>query len=264
MNIAVLIIFFVFGIIIGSFLNVVIFRLNTGKTFGGRSQCLSCHKTLSWYELVPVASFLLQRGRCRSCRARISFQYPLIELASGLIFLGLFLKLQASFFYSDVLSFAAVYAFYAVMFSILLVITAYDARHKVIPDSLVIVFGILAFAGLFLFRDGFLSPHIPSFYDFLYGILFALPFGAIWFFSKGKWMGLGDGKLALGLSWFLGPVYMFSALALAFWTGAAVGMILVAFKKLSGLKSEVPFAPFLALGAILAFFFQLNFFGAAF
>src|SRR3989338_6841366 len=88
-------VFFVFGLIVGSFLNVVIYRFNTAKSFGGRSACVSCQNKLCWYELIPLVSFLSQKGRCRNCKARISIQYPLVEFATGLIFVALFYKLSA-------------------------------------------------------------------------------------------------------------------------------------------------------------------------
>jgi prepilin signal peptidase PulO-like enzyme (type II secretory pathway) len=82
--------FFVFGSIIGSFLNVLILRFNTGATFGGRSKCFSCGRELRWYDLVPILSFLFLRGRCRFCKSKISLQYPTVELITGLIFTGVF------------------------------------------------------------------------------------------------------------------------------------------------------------------------------
>src|SRR3990167_9306340 len=92
------IIFFIFGTIIGSFLNVVIFRMNTQKyffgSFGGRSACMSCQNKLKWYELIPLFSFFTLKGRCRTCRTKISVQYPLVEFISGLVFAALFFKFQ--------------------------------------------------------------------------------------------------------------------------------------------------------------------------
>src|SRR5258708_6429084 len=88
---------FIFGTVVGSFLNVLILRFNTGKTLGGRSQCLVCGKTLNGYELVPLFSFIFLGGRCSKCRSKISIQYPLVELASGFIFLFLFFRIFSSF-----------------------------------------------------------------------------------------------------------------------------------------------------------------------
>lgn len=248
------IIFFVFGLVIGSFLNVVIFRYNTHRSFGGRSGCMTCQKKLSWYELIPVFSFLFLKGRCKGCRARISIQYPIVEFITGIIFALLFLKFQNVFFF-DTVGFTIAYAYYAVIFSLLLVIAVYDLKHKIIPDTLALVLGILSFLGLFFFVNFNFYPHLPSLFQFSSGILIALPFALMWLLSKGKWMGLGDAKLALSFGWLLGFSYALSGLVLAFWSGAIVGLLLVALSKSHGLKSEIPFAPFLVLGVILTFLF---------
>ena len=257
-------IFFVFGLIIGSFLNVVIFRFNTGKSFGGRSICLYCRKRLSTFELVPLFSFLFLKGRCKDCKGKISIQYPAVEFITGLIFLGLFLKLENTF-YTDIILFSFSFSYYAVMFCLLISISFYDLRHKIIPDSMVFIFGILAFASLFLFENNLFSLHLPSIWEMLRGVFFALPFALIWYFSNGKWMGFGDAKLMLPLAWLLPLPLMLSALLIAFWTGAIAGMILILIKRLSnGMKSEIPLAPFLVLGTLLVFFFAFNFYGFIF
>jgi prepilin signal peptidase PulO-like enzyme (type II secretory pathway) len=262
--------FFVLGLIIGSFLNVVILRLNTERSFGGRSACMTCQSQLRWYELIPVFSFLALFGRCRTCKTKISFQYPLVELACGIVFAFLFLKFQDIFFL-DTLNFSFSYAYYTAAFSLLLIIAVYDLKHKIIPDSLSLVFGILAFIGLFFFSNSDLTnsslgffPHMPSILDFGAGIFIALPFYLFWLVSKGKWMGLGDAKLAIGLGWLLGLSQALSGVVIAFWVGAVVGITLVVCSKKHGMKSEIPFAPYLVLGAFLAFVFGLHLFGSGF
>lgn len=155
-------IFLVLGLIIGSFLNVVILRLNTERSFGGRSGCMTCMNQLSWFELIPVFSFLGLRGRCRKCKANISIQYPIVELITGFIFAALFLKFQNVFFYGQTLVFSFTYAYFAAAFSLMLVIAVYDIRHKIIPDTLAIALGILSFVGLFFFNTSGFYPHIPS------------------------------------------------------------------------------------------------------
>lgn len=254
------IIFFVFGLIIGSFLNVVILRLHTGRSFKGRSACMSCKNQLRFYELVPVFSFLGLRGRCKNCQTKISLQYPLVELATGMIFATFFLKFQDLFSF-DALSFIFSYTYYVTMFSLLLVISVYDLRHKIIPDILALVFGILGFLGLFLFDFFIFDPHLPSIWQLSSGLFIAVPFALLWLVSSGKWMGLGDAKLAVGLGWLLGFSLSFSGVMLAFWIGALVGISLVIFSKKYGLKSEIPFAPYLVLGMFLAFIFELHLFG---
>ena len=255
-------IFFVLGLIIGSFLNVVIIRLNTQRSFGGRSICMSCQKQLRWYELIPLFSFLFLFGRCKGCKSKISAQYPLVEFATASVFAALFLKFQDIFFLNTLI-FSLMYAYYAAAFSLLLVVVVYDMKHKIIPDALSLVFGILAFVGLFLFDvsgNGLFYPHMPSIWEFLSGFWVATIFALFWLVSSGTWMGLGDAKLAVGLGWLLGTFRLLSGAALAFWIGAIVGIILILFTKNHKMKSEIPFAPYLVLGALLAFLFELHLF----
>ena len=252
-------IFFTFGLIIGSFLNVVIIRLNTEKSFGGRSACMSCQNKLCWYELIPLISFFVLKGRCRTCKTRISATYPLVELIAGLIFATLFLKFQDLFFLNTLI-FSFAYAYYTAAFSLLVVIAVYDLRHKIIPDALSFVLGILGFVGLFFFNSHGFYPHVPSILEFLSGILIALPLYLFWLVSSGTWMGLGDAKLAIGLGWLLGLSRALSGVVVAFWIGAIVGLSLVIFSKKHRMKSEIPFAPYLILGTLLAFLFELRLF----
>lgn len=254
------VIVFVFGAIVGSFLNVVTLRYKTGRTVGGRSFCFSCGKTLRALELIPVISFVCQRGRCRSCKTGISWQYPLVELATGLVFLLIYGKtLSASATLGSML-------FFWFAFSVLIVISAYDAKHKIVPDFAVFVFALASLIWLllshplqyFLAREGV--------FDLLSGPIFFLPFYIIWKVSDGAWMGLGDGKLAIGIGWMLGLAGGVSAIILGFWSAAAAAIFLLLCQSISGgaprlsRKTEVPFAPFLALGALLAFLFEPDLF----
>ena len=257
--------FFILGLIIGSFLNVVICRFHTSRSFGGRSACMSCQNKLSWYELIPLFSFLMLQGRCGNCKTKISMQYPLVEFITGLIFVALFFKFK-DIFYPNILVFAVTYAYYAIMFSFLIVITVYDLKHKIIPDTLSFSFGLFAFIGLFFFHNnnffvtsGFYYS-FPTILEFLSGVLVSLPFALLWFVSAGAWMGLGDAKLVLGLGWFLGLSRALSAITIAFWVGAIVGLCFIIFKKGYGMKSEIPFALYLTLGTFLALIFELHLF----
>ncbi|HEY4486215.1 MAG TPA: prepilin peptidase [Candidatus Paceibacterota bacterium] len=244
---------FVFGVIMGSFLNVLVLRWGTGLGLGKRSFCFSCSKQLSWYELIPVFSFLVQGGRCRSCKSAISAMYLLVEIATGLLFFFLFLKMGLGFWW----------IYIAGMLFLLLAIALYDAYHKIIPDPFVYFFVALSF-GLLFFR--FLSGDALS-WEFFAGPALALPFVFLWFVSSGRWMGLGDAKLALGIGWALGFSEGIAALLLAFWSGALWGVMLLAYpylfhlftqKKGRTIKSEIPFAPFLVLGTFLAFYFDIT------
>ncbi len=269
---------FIFGTLIGSFLNVVILRYNTGKHILGmkeRSQCFSCSKELQWYELVPVISFLVLRGKCSVCKSSISWQYPLVEISTGLLFLGIFLK------NSSVVSFVTILQ--CVVWAILVVITVYDMRHKIIPDGLVYVFIFISLALAYFFPASTGGSFVGA---LAAGFSFFAFFAALWFVSGGRWLGFGDAKLVLGVGFLLGAVQGLSALTLAFWIGAAVSIILIVLQKISQkrssdakvvqsaglrgrllnltMKSEVPFAPFIILGTLIAFFCHVDIFGLAY
>ena len=253
---------FLLGTIIGSFLNVVIYRLNTGKTMvNGRSICMTCNKDLRWYELIPVLSFLIQSGKCRRCANKISHQYPIVEVVTGLVFALVSFKFL-SIFDVSLFSYILIVGIFVTIFSLLIVISVYDLRHKIIPDKLVYTFIIISFISIFI--NPLTPSHIfvwPTITALIAGPVLALPFASLWYFSGGKLMGLGDGKLILGMGWMLGLSLGFSAVMLAFWIGTVVSLLLMFLhRKKINMKSQIPFAPFLIIGTAIAFFFNLDIF----
>jgi leader peptidase (prepilin peptidase)/N-methyltransferase len=258
---------FVLGTIFGSFLNVVIYRTGSGVGYTGRSKCLSCGKVLTPRMLIPLVSFLFQRARCAYCAAKLSFQYFFVEVAAGVLVLLVWWVTkfdplastmnEALFFLLDV-----------AIWMVLLAITVYDLRHKIIPDRFVFVFTLLSGLVLFFsFHLGFLSPHFIPFLgtytspwiDLLAGPLLALPFALLWMISGGRAMGLGDAKLAWGIGWFLGFSGGASAIILAFWTAFFPSLFLLFLpQKHFTMKSEIPFAPFLILGTLLVFVYGVD------
>lgn len=249
------ILFFIFGLIIGSFLNVVICRYNTGATIGGRSMCLSCGSGLTWRNLIPVFSYVFQRGHCSYCRSHISWQYPLVELLVASLYVGVFVVFG--------LSFMAMYLLLQI--AILVVIAVYDIKHKIIPNEFVYAFSALSLGALVL--EGAIGSFSGLLWHFLAGPLLAAPFAGLWYFSKGQWMGFGDAKLALGIGWFLGLAGGYVAIALSFWIGAVVSVGLIALshmhtllfaKKRVTMKSEIPFGPFLIAGTVIELFFATS------
>jgi prepilin signal peptidase PulO-like enzyme (type II secretory pathway) len=255
-EILTLILIFLLGLVIGSFLNVVIYRYNTGKSVGGRSRCLACRHQLRWYELLPVASFLIQGGRCRACRSVISWQYPLVEFLTAAAFV-LVWRLDLPL---------GLTAIYFAIVACLVVIWAYDLRHQIIPDGFVYAFILLALAATIwraLGPTGFdwllLGRHLAA------GLGLATFFWLLWLISRGQWLGFADGKLALGVGFLAGPLGGLSAIVFAFWIGAVVGLLLLAWSrawhrrhKSYTMKSELPFAPFIIAGLALVSFFNLN------
>lgn len=241
---------FIFGAIIGSFLNVVIFRYNTGETIlNARSRCFSCGKKLRWYELIPVFSFIIQRGKCRGCGSKISIQYPIVEILTGIMFLLITWELDSQVNLG--IQFPSL-GYYFIIFSLLIIIAVYDIHHKIIPNLFVYSFIILSFLNLFQISN-FEIQNFDTL-GFLIGISFFTFFGLFWLVSNGRWMGLGDAKLMLGIGWLLGAYKGLVAILLSFWIGALVGLALIFFRKSFSLKSQIPFGPFLVLGAAIAFF----------
>ncbi|MBX4200372.1 prepilin peptidase [Candidatus Parcubacteria bacterium] len=256
-----LVLFFVLGAVIGSFLNVVALRWEKGSSLEGRSACPSCGKTLKWWELVPVFSFILLRGKCSQCKAPISWQYVIVEVWTGLVFASIFSAFKV--FYYDLSAILIILLFLSV-FSIYIVISVIDFRTTYIPDKLSYTAVLLTLVLRLFFAHGTLL-------DWLSGpILFSF-FALIWVVSRGRAMGFGDAKLALSIGLLLGFSTGLSALVLSFWIGTIVTLILMAYQRLSKktlssegkgltMRSEVPFAPFLVLGAWIAFVLSLDLF----
>lgn len=254
---------FLFGLIIGSFLNVVVLRMGSGRTLGGRSKCMSCGAPLKWYMLIPLFSFLFLRGRCAYCRARLSFQYPIIEAGTGILVLMAAQHYGLTIFFLEPLT-TARFLVDAVALATLVVISAYDLRHKIIPDQLSLLFAIAGLAALGLRAFAGEWPSLmpifvstPRWIDVLAAPILALPLAGIWYFSKGRAMGLGDAKLVWGAAWFIGLIGGLSALIFAFWFAAIPSLFILITRK-GNMHTEVPFGPFIALAVALVYFFGWN------
>jgi leader peptidase (prepilin peptidase)/N-methyltransferase len=245
----VLISFFVFffGAIIGSFLNVVVDRLNTGRGLSGRSKCDATGKALAWYDLIPILSFILLGGKSRHSKTPLSVQYPLVEMATGFVFLLIFIKFWPFIFRFPV-DFVFSNLFYSFIFSVLIIIFVYDLKHKIIPNFFVWLFNLTVFINVLVFY--------PNLLHIIAGPLVTLPLFLLWFVSKGRWVGFGDVKLALGMGWMLGISSGLSALLLSFWIGAVVGIILLLSKIIK--NHEIPFGPFLIIGTFLTFLYNID------
>lgn len=253
MPILLTIIIFCVGAMLGSFLGVALDRYNTGRSMGGRSICFTCNKKLGPHELIPVLSYMMQGGKCRGCKSKVSFEYVLIELVAGLTAVLIFFKFWGAYTMYSPFDFFLMIALYTLIFSFLIVIVFYDIRHLVIPDGFVFAFIGFSFFGMFFLRD------VNLFQDILAGIAICAPFAFIWAISGGKWMGFGDVKLALGMGWLLGLSAGVAALMLSFWIGAIIGILLMVFKGHKYMmKTELPFGPFLVLGTYIVFFASLD------
>ncbi len=268
MNIFAPLFVLIIGLLVGSFLNVVILRWGTALPFWrGRSVCAHTGKVLPWYDLVPVFSFIALRGRSRFNGESLSMQYPFVELLTGLLFFGTYTVFAKEniFFFLDSISMLQFLITLAIV-SVLIVIGVYDMRTKIIPDELSFTFAALSLVNIFLLYGTRIFSS-DSLWHLAAGPILAFPFAFLWFVSRGTWMGFGDAKLSWGIGWFLGLVAGTSAIMLSFWIGAVIGILLILVgkvgswlpvsKKLS-LKSEIPFAPFLILGTLLVFLWNIN------
>lgn len=247
---------FALGAIVGSFLNVVLLRKNTGESIiKDRSRCFSCGKKLSWFEIIPIFSFVIQKGRCQKCGSKISWQYPIVEAVTG--FLALAVLTQTEFvslsqmtqtrFGSFGLWFMA-YGVYFAAFCVLLLIAVYDFKHKIIDKHFLYIFGGFSVIE-FVFKHFNISTFISAIVVFLFFFL-------LWKVSDGKWMGRGDADLAFFLALFLGFPLNLVMLLFSFWIGAMVGIaLLIAYPRKVTIKSEVPFGPFMVLSVFMAWYF---------
>jgi len=230
---------FIFGLVFGSFFNVCIYRLPLGMSVAfPPSHCPACDHALSPLDLVPVASYLVLRGKCRYCGGRISLWYPLVELLTGIIFLLIYRRYG--------LSISSLY--YIILASFLIIISYIDIDHGIIPDRLVLA-GLAAGVAIQLLTAP--RPLADAALGFLAG---GLPLLGLAVVSNGG-MGGGDIKLAAMFGWYLGWKLTLLALFAGFLSGGVYGiaLVLAGRRKLKG--GTIPFGPFLALGAMTALLF---------
>jgi len=237
-----MIIFAVLGAIVGSFANVVAGRLNSGRSmFVGRSKCDSCAEELAPLTLVPVVSFFALRGRCAMCGSKIGGMHVVAEITLGALFAGAF--------YIHGLSIELVFAL--LFLSLLTSIVIYDLKHTIIPN--ILVYPLIVVGGAMAYLGGDITHSLIT------AGSMAVFFGLIWLLSKGRAMGFGDAKLVLALALFVGYPIAITGFMMSFWLGAVISVgLLVFYGKSRTMSHEVPFAPYLALGFLCAYFLQLN------
>lgn len=235
-------IIFLFGCIIGSFLNVCIYRIPENKSiaFPG-SHCPKCSTPLKWYDLIPVLSFVFLKGRCRYCGERISPRYPAVELLNGLIYLFLYYSfgLGIDYFY------------YSIIISILMVIFFIDMDHQIIPNKLILIVFLLDIA--YKIIRYFLLNESINILNYLSGLAIgAILFILIFIFSKGG-IGGGDIKLIGVLGFILGMPLIFLNMFLSFVLGGIISIFLLII-KIKSRKDPIAFGPFLVIGFLISLF----------
>ena len=224
---------FLIGISIGSFLNVCIYRIPKKEDIVfERSHCMSCGNVLKWYELIPLFSFLVQGGKCRNCKTKLSVQYPLIELLNGLIYVWIFM---AKGFQPESILFC-------ICASVLIVISVIDWRTFEIPFGCNIVIGILGIVRVFL--------NLAHWYDYVIGF-FAVTglFLIIYWITKGRGIGGGDIKLMAAAGLLLG----WQNILLSLMIGSIAGSVIhLALMKIQGKDRVLAFGPYLAFGIFIS------------
>lgn len=232
---------FILGLCIGSFLNVAIDRLPLGESLTGRSHCDFCGKKLSPLELVPVISYLVQRGKSRCCNNKLSLFYPFVEIFTAVSFVLVYQYLQLL----TLPSYCLLLTSYLGIISSLIVIFFADLKYQIIPDHALVALGI------------FSLPQIPQTVvvsRIVAGTTLSFALYSLYVLTKRKGLGFGDVKFAFFIGLLLGLRAGFLALYLAFVTGGVFSILLIlAYKK--SLKSSIAFGPFIVLGLVVMLFF---------
>ncbi|MEK7101883.1 MAG: prepilin peptidase [Patescibacteria group bacterium] len=236
---------FFLGAIVASFVGVVVVRLNTGKSFlTGRSRCDACSVPLAPQQLVPLFSYFFSAGRTRCCGTRLSWNAPLSELLLGVLFVLAYQTLDLSYALLSML----------VALSTLLALVLYDFAHQILPFSLLGVFIVASALSSFI-----LAPSWSAFEsDLLTALVLALLLAGIHVASRGRAMGLADAPFVFGCALLVGPAAL-PGFIFSFWIGAVIGILLLV-RRPQGFRMgvEMPFAPYLAAGFLLAYFTQWN------
>ena len=240
-----LLLLFIIGTIFGSFLSVVIYRIHTQKKgiFFGRSQCTHCNTKLCFGDLVPLFSYIFSLGKCRHCKKKIGIWYFMLELTSGLLLAGLYLKFPIFNLDSGL-----IFTYYAVVSLALIGIFFYDLKFMEIAELFTLPIIVLILAVSFFIKEpGILNAAIG-------GAAAGIFFGFQVWISKEKWMGAGDTQVGILLGLLFGWQYLIICLLIAYVLGSFVSMLLIIGGKVSG-KTKIPFAPFLVFAAFTTLFF---------
>ncbi len=233
---------FILGTAIGSFLNVLIDRLPKGESIMGRSHCDHCKRTLQWYELVPIFSFFFSSGKSRCCGKKLSIHYPVIETLTGLTFILIF-----NFQFLNLLQIISIFG----IASCFIVIFFADLKYQIIPDSIQVALLVLVIALHLTPIINHPSSILPL---LISGLVVMLPILLLYLVTRGRGMGFGDVKLSFSVGLLLGISQGLIALYFAFISGAVIGVLLLISGK-KGLRSKVPFGPFIIIGIIIILVF---------
>ncbi len=231
--------FLALGLIVGSFLNVCIYRLPRHESVNWPgSHCTACNRSLAWYENVPVVSWVVLRGRCRTCNDPISVIYPIVEVITGVVFLAAYELYALTPLTVVRIAFACA----------MIVLFAIDLRHRILPNVITIPGIVAGFIASVWLPPGWQSSLIGLLIGG--GVLFAI--GEVYYRTRGvEGMGMGDVKMLAMIGAFLGWPLMLLTLILASFSGAVLGAAMIVSGR-GGTKAALPFGTFLAVGALLS------------
>lgn len=246
---------FILGLIIGSFLNAVIYRLKTKEgIITERSKCPQCKHLLGFWDLFPILSFIFLKGRCHYCHKKISWQYPLVELATGIIFVVGYLVLGPPAFASEALRaghrlwvMGLEYLAFLIFSGFLIIIFVYDLKHYLIPDKVSMPAFIVALVINLVLGHSLVNLLLACLLTsgfFLFQLVV----------SKGRWIGGGDIRLGLVMGAMLGWPKVLVALLLAYLIGSVIGLGMIIAKKKQW-NSQVPFGTFLSVATLITLLF---------
>lgn len=249
--VSLLFIFFI-GLCVGSFLGVLIYRSLHGMSpYKGRSICDHCKRQLAWYENIPLISFVMLGGKCKSCKKKIDWAYPLVELVTGLLFVW-WAGLGFAFFKLTQAPFTYIQPGYWLLIGLVLIVIFFaDLFHGIIPDMAVVIMTLLTLA----YRGILTYLGIMQVQDFILAIVSGV--GAFLFFflifigTKGKGIGFGDVKFAFPMALVLGFPKVLIGFFLSFMIGGFIGMGLLLLKR-KKFGQTLPFGPFLVAGLVIA------------
>ena len=233
--------FILIGLILGSFVNAWVWRTRNDKSVAkGRSECTHCHHKLAWYDLVPVLSYVWLRGKCRYCHKHISIQYPLVEAGTAGLFGALYWVIAPTGVYGWV-------QFVLLVATTVLLVAAfvYDALYMELPEKYMlpaIALGVVSL-GLKAYQVGWDSL-VPQLIGLACVVLF---YTALWYFSRGKWLGAGDIRIVAIMGLFLNPKQLLVGLFFCYVIGAVYGLYML-YKSKNKKNIKVPFGPFLIIG----------------
>ncbi len=256
---------FFFGLCVGSFVNVLVLRFGFGQTPMPRSHCMACDAPILWHDLIPLVSYFVLRGRCRSCGSTFSWHYPAVELTVGILFLLAFFLMPPVLSLWSVLAFAALLMF----LTSLLALVVYDLRHTLVPMPFIYALVLSAFLAA-LSQSFFVGSYLPMGDAFLGGAALFGFFFALVLVTGGRGMGMGDVYVAGAAGLLLGLFRGIEAIMFGVWSATLVYVALFLLSSIRSkkrllrflprvtMKTELPFVPFLAFGIGLALFTNLS------